>query len=88
MKRSGNPGRDNLNAFAEADIVSAFMVEVSKKMLTLLSLKFQICYANVFKSFAKTHHMTMLYNQIILNTTDVDFFFRHHHVIRIVNVKV
>ena len=87
MKRSGNPGRDNLNAFAEVDIVSAFVVEVRKKMLDISVIKISdmLC-----KSFAKTHHMTMLYNQIILNTTDVDFFFFIIIiiVIRIVNVKV
>ena len=33
LKRSGNAGRDNLKAIAEVDIVSAFVVEVSKEML-------------------------------------------------------
>ena len=44
LKRSGNPGRDNLNAFAEADIVSAFVVEVSKKMLdTVIKISDMLC---------------------------------------------
>ena len=39
LKRSGNPGRDNLKAIAEVDIASAFVVEVSKEMLDICVIK-------------------------------------------------
>ena len=39
LNRSGNPGRDNLKAIPEVDIVSAFVVEVSNEMMDISVVK-------------------------------------------------
>ena len=53
LKRSGNPGRDNLNTFAEVDIVSAFVVEVSKKMLDISVIKISDMLCKCIQVFCK-----------------------------------
>ena len=53
LKRSGNNGSENLNAFGEVDIVSAFVVEVSKKMLDISVIKISDMLCKCIRVFCK-----------------------------------